>query len=461
MRKNCWAVVGFVCLCAGVRAENWGQWRGPNFNGSTPETNLVDSFDVEDPDRKSTNKNLKWACELPGASNATPVIWGDHAFVTSTSYINAPKGAASAKLKNAPSGDELYAICIDVKTGKILWQKAATKTPNQNTSNTGKNTLASCSPVTDGKQVLFTFGTGEMFCYDMNGKDLWSRNIPKDHGYLTFMHGYSSTPLLWNGKLYVQMLRRDRLDKGQESKETKFDSYLLCLDWKSGKDVFKTPRISDAKDGEKEAYSSPVPYEHNGRKEILLAGALWISGHNPDDGKEYWHWGTLTPTITNNVRSVSLPVGTAETIIAGGPRSRPVFGVKSGGNGDLTSGGKLWEFKDHDCAVASPLVYDGFVYLLDAEKKKLTCMDPKSGQVKWSGSLDDPSDHAGFSASPVAADGKIYLLNERGNAVIVASQEFKVLCRVPIDEGFTAASPAIANGNVYFRTSKKLYCVGK
>src|SRR5436190_830710 len=104
------------CACAAVRAENWGQWRGPSFNGSSTETNLVDSFDVEDPDRKSTNKNLKWACELPGASNATPVVWGDHAFVTSTSYINAPKGLGS-KAKGGQTGDELYAICIDVKTG--------------------------------------------------------------------------------------------------------------------------------------------------------------------------------------------------------------------------------------------------------------------------------------------------------------------------------------------------------
>lgn len=443
-----------LLLIQTVRAENWGQWRGPNFNGSSPETGLPETFD---PEKKV---NVAWICDMPGSSNATPVIFGDKVFVSSTNYINQARG--SGKTASAGNGDELFAICIDAKTGKVVWQKAAAKTPSKDISNTGKNTLASPSPVTDGKQVCFTYGTGEIVAFDMDGKELWRRNIPKDHGYLTFMHGYSSTPLLYKDKLYVQMLRRDRLDKGQVSDEKSFDSYLLALDWKTGKDIFKEPRISDAKDGEKEAYSSPIPYERAGRSEILLCGALWVSGHNPENGKEYWHWGTLTPWITGNVRSVSVPVTTSDMIIAGGPRTRPVFGIKAGGTGDLSKDGKVWEFKTHDSAVASPALYDGFAYLMDCDKKRLlTCVDPHAGTVKWSGTLDAADDHADFASSPACADGKIYCMNERGNVVIVKSQEFKILSRVMLDEGYTASSPAIANGHVFIRTAKRLYCVGK
>ncbi|MEI6231690.1 MAG: PQQ-binding-like beta-propeller repeat protein [Planctomycetota bacterium] len=439
-------LLGLAVLTLAAHAENWGQWRGPNNNGSTSETGLPDTFSIDDADKKTTAKNLAWVCDLPGAGNATPVVFDDKVFVAS----------------NNKDGSELIGLCIDRKTGKILWQNTVVKTTPGKVSGTGKNTLASCSPVTDGKQVCFTFGTGDLACYDMAGKEVWTKSLSKEHGELTFLHGYSSTPLLYKEKLYIQVLRRDRLEaKGGKTADPKFDSYLLCSDWKTGKDIFKAPRKSDAKDGECESYSSPVLYERPGRTEILIAGSLWVSGHSPEDGKEYWHWGTLTPWLTGNVRSVSLPVANNDFVFAAGPRKRPIFAIKAGGTGDLKADGKVWEFKDHDCAVPSPLMYDNYLYLLDDDKKKMSCIEPASGKVKWDGVLSEAADKAGFSSSPAAGDGKIYCMNERGNVVILSSQEFKVLCKVDIDEGFTAASPVIAQGHVFFRTAKRLYCVGK
>ena len=439
-------LASLVVFTLAAHAENWGQWRGPNGNGSSGESNLPESFSIEDVEKKTHNQNIAWACDLPGASNATPVVFGDKVFVSS----------------NNKDGSELIGLCIDRLTGKILWQNTVVKTTPGKVSGTGKNTLASSSPVTDGKTVCFTFGTGDMTCYDMNGKEIWTRNIPKDHGELLYLHGYSSTPLLYKDRLYVQVLRRDRQEaKGGKTADPKCDSYLLCVDWKTGKDIFKAPRKSDAKDGECESYSSPVLYERPGRTEILISGSLWVSGHDPETGKEFWHWGTLTPTITGNVRSVSLPVANNDYVFAAGPRKRPVFAIKAGGSGDLKAGGEVWEFKAHDCAVPSPLLYDNYLYLLDDDKKKMSCLEPATGKVKWDGVLSVPEDLAGFSSSPVAGDGKIYCMNERGNVVILSSQEFKVLCRVNIDEGFTAASPVIAQGHVFFRTAKRLYCVGK
>jgi outer membrane protein assembly factor BamB len=381
---------------------------------------------------------------MPNRSNATPIVFEDRVFVTSASA----------------DGTELLAICVDRAKGTVRWQKTVSKIKAGKISN-DKNTLASPSPVTDGKQVLFTYGTGELFAFDLDGKETWSRNLPKDYGIFTFMHGYSSTPLLYKNKLYIEVLRRDRLEPGQVSDEKNFDSYLLCLDWATGKEIFKTVRKTAAKDGENEAYSSPIPYEHAGRTEILLSGALWVSGHSPDDGKEYWHWGTLTPWVTGNVRSVSVPVTTSDMIFAGGPRTRPVFAIKSGGKGDVSATNTAWTFKDHDSAVCSPMLYDGFLYLMDGGKRKLTCLTPGTAQQKWTGSLETPDDHADFSASPAAADGKIYCVNERGSVVILAAQEYKVLHRVILDEGFVAASPAIAQGHVFIRTAKNLYCLGK
>jgi len=443
--KNC-LLAGLALVCLVAHAENWGQWRGPNQNGSSPETGLPDTFSINDAEKKTTAKNVAWICDLPGASNATPVVVGDKVYVSS----------------NNKDGSELIGLCIDRTSGKILWQKTIVKTTPGKVSNTGKNTLASCSPVADDKQVCFTYGTGDIACFDPNGTELWTRSLPKDFGELTFLHGYSSTPLLYKDKLYVQVLRRDRLEaKGGKVADPKFDSYLLCVDWKTGKDIFKAPRKSDAKDGECESYSSPVLYERPGRTEILISGSLWVSGHDPETGKEFWHWGTLTPWLTGNVRSVSLPVANNDFVFAAGPRKRPIFAIKAGGNGDLKEGGEAWEFKAHDCAVPSPLMYDNYLYLLDDDKKKMSCVEPSTGHVKWEGVLSVPEDLAGYSSSPAAGDGKIYCMNERGNIVILSSQEFKVLCRVSIDEGFTASSPVIAQGHVFFRTAKRLYCIGK
>lgn len=444
---NRFLLMAVMLVCSVVRAENWGQWRGPNWNGSSPETGLPESFSLEDADKKTTQKNVKWVIDLPGDSNATPVIFDDKVFVSS----------------NNADHTELMGICASIKTGKILWQKSVVKVSPKEVSGTHKNTNASPSAVTDGKQVAFTFGTGDIACFDMDGKELWARSIPKDHGDFTYLHGYSSTPLLYKDKLYVQVLRRDRPEaKGGKKADPNYFSYILGLDWKTGKDIFKEPRVSDAKDGECESYSSPVLYERPGRTEILISGSLWVSGHNPENGKEYWHWGTLTPVVTGNVRSVSEPVANNDFIFAAGPRKRPVFAIKAGGKGDISKDGMAWDFTAHDCAVPSPALYDNYLYLLDDDKKRMSCLEPATSKVKWTGTLDAPDDKAGFSSSPAAGDGKIYCMNERGNIVILSSQEYKVLCRVNVNEtGFTASSPAIAQGHVFFRTPKRLICVGK
>ncbi|MEP6663745.1 MAG: PQQ-binding-like beta-propeller repeat protein, partial [Verrucomicrobiota bacterium] len=204
---------GFLCWFSSQSlAENWPQWRGPDFNGSSGEKNI--------PTNWSVNENVIWKTPLPGISGATPVIWNDHIFVTSPD----PQ-------KN------LILFCLNRADGKIRWQK----TVGIGDKTIGRNNMASPSPVTDGKTVFVLFGTGDLAAYDFSGNELWSRNLGKDFGKFAIMWLYGSSPLLYQDKLYVQVLQRSPLPPDYAhaiDDKPERDSYLLCLNPKTGKDLW-------------------------------------------------------------------------------------------------------------------------------------------------------------------------------------------------------------------------------
>src|SRR6185436_4882901 len=163
-------------------AENWPQWRGPFFNGSTTEKNL--------PDKWSETENVVWKIPLPGQSGATPAVWGDCIFLSSP---DAQKN--------------LLLLCIERKDGKVRWQKQVAVGDRKQ----GNNNMASPSPVTDGQNVFVLFGTGDLAAFDFSGKELWTRNLAKEYGRFANMWQYGASPLLFKGRLYVQVLQRDPL----------------------------------------------------------------------------------------------------------------------------------------------------------------------------------------------------------------------------------------------------------
>ena len=226
-----WCIGVVLLLAAGpVRAENWSQWRGPNFDGTTAETNLPATW--------SKTENVAWSTPMPGATASTPIIWGDRVFTTS---VNKSK--------------DLLAMCLDAGSGKVLWSDKTGKDRRVAGSN---HNMSSPSPVTDGKSVFFLFGTGDMVAYDFKGKRLWSRDIEKDYGPFILKWGYGSSPLLHKDKVYVQVLQNKKPGeygvKGHTGKVV--DSYLLALDVATGKTLWKHVRPTDAKGESTESYST-------------------------------------------------------------------------------------------------------------------------------------------------------------------------------------------------------------
>jgi outer membrane protein assembly factor BamB len=431
-------------------AANWPQWRGPNFDGSSPETGLPEKF--------SKTENVVWTAPMPGPSGSTPVIWGDYVFVASTDQ----------------SDQSCMALAFDRKTGQQLWRVKVAAGMGQDRNSTYSNS----SPLTDGKRVWFFFATGDLVCLDLLGKDLWRRNIQKDYGDFAYQWTYGASPLLYDGRLYVVVLQRNvpMHGRGRQNGE----SYLLALAPDTGKELWKVVRPSEAAAESLEAYSTPMPYTHQGRTELIITGGDCISGHDPISGKEFWRWGTWNPTRIGHWRLVPSATAGSGIALVCGPKGAPVYAVKLGGNGNLPNSSLAWQSyvqsteieskaapslnnREITSDVPTPLFYKGRFYILNGDRrtKFLTSLDPVTGKVFWSGELQSTT----IQATPTAADDKIYIMNWPGDVFVIQAggDEFKLLHTAAMGDGenmLRAAIP-ITRGNCSSAHRRRFIALGK
>ncbi len=431
IRYSCLALLLAVTLP--VFGANWGQWRGPNFNGSTDAGSL--------PTHWSKTDNVAWSADMPGPSAASPIVWGDHVFISSAN----------------PDTDSLHALGYDRDSGKLLWEHQVGKGYRRD----DRSDYSSCSPSTDGEVVVFFYGNGLMFAYDFDGKELWKRDIEKEFGKLAFGWTPSTSPLLFDGRLILQILQRDVPAWGHGEAEN--ESYLLALNPKTGKELYRTLRVNKATAESMEAFTTPVPYEFGGRKEILVAGGDAISGHDPENGEELWRWGTWNPSRIGHWRLVPSPVAGDGVILACAPKREPIYAFKAGGNGTLKDSDLAWvsdRGSDITSDVPTPAFYEGDFFVLSDVKRTLSRVEPKSGKIKWSTATPGRNK---YEASPLAADGKLYLMNFNSDVVVVDADSGKILSEIAMgDEGeqHSRASIAASDGQLFIRTNQMLYCIG-
>ena len=417
-------------------AENWPGWRGPNNNGSTDERGLPDKF--------SKTENLRWEATLPGDGASAPIVWEDGVYLTSIDE----------------SLDGVVALKLDRQTGKIVWKKTFGKGIRQD----DKSTYAAPSAVTDGSKVFFFSGTGDLIAFDMDGKKIWARNIQKDYGTFAFGWTFSTSPVLWDGTLYLQVLQRDVAVGDKGFKDRVNESYILAMDANTGKEKWRHIRPTPALMESREAFSTPVPSEHNGRKELLVVGGDYLTAHDPNTGKELWRWGTWNPGLEKFWRLVPSPVYGDGIVIACGPKSAQAYGIKAGGSGNLGKEAIAWESQGKEVAadVPTPLYYKGRFYLLNGRKKVISCIEPKTGKVLWSEKLNAK---VKLEASPTGADGKIYIISHLGEVFVIrAGDTFELISEsnMGMPQSTYIRSPIVAaQGNLFIRANDKLYCIGK
>lgn len=412
-----------------AHAGDWPGWRGPNHNGSTSETNL--------PEEWSAAQGVLWAAEMPGRSSATPAVWGDKVFVAS----------------NDKTRKLLYGICLDRDSGDVLWNKQLVEGAWVN----ARNDSATCSPVTDGDRVYFMFGTSDLFALDFDGAEVWSKNLDREFGPVTTNWGYGSSPLLYKGRLYIQVLRGQWGSGVSQMEHTDEDSYVLCLDAASGETVWKVHRPSDAIGESFDSYTTPIPYEADGKTAIVVHGGDYITGHDPATGEELWRQAH-NPRRGRADRLIPSPVIAGDLVCALQPRGLDAFAFRPGNKARLAYTDSTWIYDERTGDVPTPLYYDGRLYILNGARKMMICLDPATGEEIWTGDLGAS---ARIWSSPTAGDGKIYCLDERGQVtVIAAGDKFKVLSQADMGGAPSKSSIAIADGRLFIRTAEKLYCIG-
>ncbi len=414
-------------------AGNWPQGRGPNFNGSAEESNLPMTW--------STTENVVWKAPLPGQSGSTPIVWENSIFLTSPD-----------------SQKNLNVICLNRTDGKIRWQN----TVAVGDKTEGRNNMSSPSPVTDGKSVFVLFGTSDLAAFDFEGKELWKRNLGKDYGKFAVMWIYGSSPLLFQDRLYVQVLQRTPVPEdythANDGKPDR-ESYILCIDPKTGQDIWRHVRPSDALKESQEAYTTPIPFKEGDHWDLAILGGNCLTAHALADGRELWRCGGFNSKNDPWFRIVPSPVPGDGMLYASAPKREPLFGIKTGGSGDVTSKQVVWSFKENPTDWSTPLLYKSKLFVLDGDKKVMTALDPKTGEKKWQGNLGGGQV---FWSSPTGADNKIYCINEVGTVVVLeAGDDFKILATNKLDEGPVRSSVVVSSSQIFIRTTQNLYCVAQ
>ena len=435
--------LAILCVLCGppVHAENWPDWRGPDHDGVSHETGL--------PTKWSATENVAWSLKMPGKGGSTPIVWGNQIFLTSAEGVE-PKGPEPKKgMKKGGKDDspptDLLLVSISTD-GKELWRRKLGHA-GRGAYRYDEGNEASASPTTDGKHVYCFVATGDLFCFDFAGNEVWHRDIQKDYGKFSIQHGMHQSPILFGDRLYVALIHNN-------------GHWLIALDKATGKEVWKQKRDSDARGESREAYASPILWKNGSETQIVVLGADYATGHRLEDGKEVWRLGELNPKgprYSDALRIIATPAPSPEGLVVPTARGGIIIALKPGVKGTITPGSpfEIWRKIKGAPDVPTPVVHDGLVYVPREDGGILQCWDLKSGAEKYLERVH--SDR--YRGSTVYGDGKVYLTARDGTfSVVEAGPKFKLLAENTLPDIFTA-SPAISGGTLYLRGFEPLYAI--
>ncbi len=415
-------------LAAGIPARaDWPEFRGPQGDGHV--SGPGESKPVGLPLHWDETKNIKWKTPIPFHGQSTPVIAEGKIWVTTATE----------------DGTDLYALCVDAGSGKVLVNEKVfhTDQPEPLGNGKGMNCYATPTPLLEQGKVYVHFGSPFTACLDAaTGKALWQREDLHCRHY----RGPSSSVVSFENLI---VLTFDGADQ----------QYLVALDKATGKTVWQTKRSvawndenvpgQMARDGDqRKAHGTPLVVSVKGNPLLLSAGAKAAYGYNPRTGEEIWR--VQYPDFSTAPRPVFN--GNLAYFVTGMTKGE-MLAVKTDGTGDITETGIVWRNKNHIGKYASPLLLDGLIYTV-ADEAFMTCLEAATGTVVWSERVGGK-----FAASPIYADGRIYFFDRAGLATVIKpGRELKVLATNKLESGFMA-SPATSGKALYLRTLTHLYRV--
>jgi outer membrane protein assembly factor BamB len=309
-----------------------------------------------------------------------------------------------------------------------------------------KANMSTPSPVTDGEGVWVLTGTGFLRRFDFNGRQLWMKDFTADHGPFGLNYAYGSSPLLFDGALYIQVLH---------GMETDDPSYIVRIDKDTGRVVWRVERPTEALRESPDSYTTPAVVRTGSGVELIVSGGDCVTGHDLATGRELWRANGLNPDRETDYRLVASPVVIGETIVVP-TRVRPMLAVKAGGRGDVSESHRLWS-SNFGPDVPSPVSDGKYVYVI-RDNGTLYCYDVQTGAEIYGGQRLRTGT---YSSSLVLADGKIYATNEDGvTSVVKAGPQFEILAENSLED-YTLSSPVISNGQIFLRTDFALWAIGQ
>jgi len=394
-----------------LHADDWLEFRGPDGVGHYSGKKLPTEWGPE--------KNVLWKAEIPGAGWSSPIS------IKNTLYL-------TTAVKTGDTGYDLFALAVDGTDGKLLWQTMLFHEGAEAPKPHGKNSHASPTPVSDGKTVYVHFGHLGTAALDLEGKILWKNN---QNSYKP-VHGNGGSPILAGGNLVVA-------GDGSDFQ------FVVAMDLKTGKNVWKTARDHGAKMAFSFATSQVI--EHEGLVQVVSPASDFVMSYDPKSGKELWRvkypkagWSLICrPVYAHGLVYVLTGYPTAS-----------LLAIRPEGTGDITKSAVVWQTNQKTANTPTPLIVGDELYML-ADSGVLTSLDAKTGKVHFSERLPGGG---GYSASPIYADGKLWITSETGaGCVVKTGRTFEVVSKSDMKEK-TFATFVPVDGKLYLRTETKLFC---
>ncbi len=393
-----------ILVAEGEGKNYWPGWRGPSGQGFVEGSGYPDTW--------SDRLNVVWKVDVPGRGNSSPIVWGNHVFLTTA------RGG----------GRRLSILAYDRAGGRLLWE---TRIPQKGVEHAHeKNGHASATPVTDGKLVYVSFGAHGLVAVDYDGEIVWHRKL----GALDNYHGTAGSPVLYRESV---ILYQDH--EGQ--------SFVAAFDKATGETKWWTDRVAST------GWGTPVVIRTSERDELIVSSQHAVNAYDPKNGEMLWR------ARGNKFEVIPTPTVGHGLVFCSSGRAGPTLAIRPGGKGDVTETHVVWESPKGSPFVPSTIVVGDYLYMVNDMVSVVTSYEAATGKLMFQQRLGT-AHREGFSASPVTFEGKIFFTNDNGETfVIEAGPEFKLL-HVNRIGARVLASPALVEGRWYFRTNDELICIG-
>jgi len=400
-----------------AHAGVWPSFRGPSGNGISTARNVPLAW--------GPDNNIKWRAQLAEPGNSSPIVSGDRVFITSAGH----------------SGRERSLYCFDRSDGKQLWVRTVKFDKVMPTHET--NPHSASTPLVAGNRVVVWHGSAGVFCYDVDGQELWSLDL----GEFRHMWGYASSPIFHKDRIILNCGPGKR-------------TFLTAIDLASGATLWRTDEPVEG-DGDRNengkysgSWSTPVIVRVDGQDQIICSMPTRVNAYEPDTGKIVWTCDGLRGRQGD--LAYSSPVIAGDTCVVFGGFNGPSLGFRPGGTGNITEAARLWRVEPNPQAIGTGVFVRNHVYVPDAGPGTLRCIEPETGSVVWQERM--PGGRAWGSI--VFADGRGYVTCQNGDTIVFAPHPdgYREIAVNSLDEP-SNSTPAVADGEIFVRTFKALYCI--